>query len=347
MDVLTQVRDAIQAMIDASGFDQVAGDARYLRRGQNLGDVNNVGSSRGNLNAAPINSPTFTGNPRSVTPAANDSDTSIATTAFVSDAVATIIAQGSDIDLATRNEHLSANPPTNEAAVPAYVLDMIEVLEASIVDGAPASRDTLDQLYDVLNAAKANLSGPVFTGNPRAPTPSTSDDDTSIATTGFVQNVRDALQVTIEGGAANSRDTLQELYTVLNATKANIASPTFTGNPFALSHADQQGTIRRASRRPRGYRVFSGTPAVGQLLRQARRLPYDWDAGRTYTRPVVVLGGCGQGERVAARSSPATGSSSAAMTIADGRPASGDGRDGCPEDSPGGIRRNRNWFLVD
>ena len=158
---------------------------------------------------------------------------------------------------------------------------MIEVLETSIVDGAPASRDTLDQLYDVLNAAKANLASPiltgnprsvtpatadddtsiattayvksqgrapiaspVLTGNPRAPTPSTSDDDTNIATTGFVQNVRDALQTTIEGGAANSRDTLQELYTLLNATKANIASPTFTTAPHAPRH-HQQGTIRR------------------------------------------------------------------------------------------------------
>ena len=66
VDTLTQLRDAIQAIVDASAnLDTVAGDARYLRRGQNLGDVNNVGSSRGNLNAAPINNPTFTGNPRS------------------------------------------------------------------------------------------------------------------------------------------------------------------------------------------------------------------------------------------------------------------------------------------
>ena len=40
---------------------------------------------------------------------------------------------GSDIDLATRNEHLSSNPPTNEAAVPAYVLDMIERAIANLM----------------------------------------------------------------------------------------------------------------------------------------------------------------------------------------------------------------------
>ena len=89
----------------------------------------------------------------------------------------------------------------------------------------------------------------------------------AIATTGFVQNVRDALQTTIEGGAANSRDTLQELYTVLNAAialKANIASPTFTGNPTLTPTPSDQGTIRHAHRDDRVATVlFScATPAA-------------------------------------------------------------------------------------
>lgn len=37
-------------------------------------------------------------------------------------------------------------------------------------------------------ATKANLASPVFTGDPRAPTPATADNDTSIATTAFVKN---------------------------------------------------------------------------------------------------------------------------------------------------------------
>lgn len=48
---------------------------------------------------APINSPVFTGNPQSVTPATGDNDTSIATTAFVqvaslNNAIAMAIALG-------------------------------------------------------------------------------------------------------------------------------------------------------------------------------------------------------------------------------------------------------------
>ena len=89
VDTLTQVLDAIQVIVDASAnLDTVAGDARYLRRGQNLGDVNNAGSARGNLAAAPVASPVFTGNPRAPTPSVGDDDTSIATTAFVDDAIA-------------------------------------------------------------------------------------------------------------------------------------------------------------------------------------------------------------------------------------------------------------------
>ena len=70
VDSLTQVRDAVRALItSAAGLTTSAADARYLRRTQNLGDVNNAGTARGNLAAAPLNSPVLTGrNPRALTP---------------------------------------------------------------------------------------------------------------------------------------------------------------------------------------------------------------------------------------------------------------------------------------
>lgn len=55
--------------------------------------------------------------------------------------------------------------------------------------------------------SKANLASPNFTGNPTAPTPSPSDNDTSLATTAFVQSLVTGL--------------------------APTASPTFTGDPKA------------------------------------------------------------------------------------------------------------------
>ena len=68
-------------------------------------------------------------------------------------------------------------------------------------------------------AALANLGGaplasPVFTGDPRAPTPATADNDTSVATTAYVQ----------AQGYATSASV---------ALKAPIASPVFTGDPRA------------------------------------------------------------------------------------------------------------------
>ena len=57
----------------------------------------------------------------------------------------------------------------------------------------------------------AGLASPLFTGNPRAPTPSNGDNDTSIATTAFVQ------------GAV----------TAVMGMVASLASPNFTGNPRA------------------------------------------------------------------------------------------------------------------
>lgn len=58
-----------------------------------------------------------------------------------------------------------------------------------------------------LDNAKAPKDSPTFTGDPKAPTPAPGDNDTSIATTAYVQN---------------------EI-----AVKAPVASPTFTGDPKA------------------------------------------------------------------------------------------------------------------
>jgi hypothetical protein len=56
-------------------------------------------------------------------------------------------------------------------------------------------------------AAKAPLASPALTGNPTAPTPTTGDDDTSIATTAFVTTAIDNLV----NGASASFDTLKEI----------------------------------------------------------------------------------------------------------------------------------------
>jgi hypothetical protein len=81
-------------------------------------------------------------------------------------------------------------------------------------------------------ALKAPLADPIFTGNPQAPTPATSDNDTSVATTAYVKT-----------NLANYYDA-SEIDSQLLA-KANLASPTFTGDPKAptVSASDNDTTI--------------------------------------------------------------------------------------------------------
>ena len=85
---------------------------------------------------------------------------------------------------------------------------------------------------------KAPLASPTFTGTPSAPTPSSGDNTTKIATTAFVSEA----VADLVASAPAALNTLNELATALGndasfsttvtnsiATKAPIASPTFTG----------------------------------------------------------------------------------------------------------------------
>jgi hypothetical protein len=70
-------------------------------------------------------------------------------------------------------------------------------------------------------ALKAPLASPAFTGNPTAPTPSPGDNDTSIATTGFVKAAIDV----VLGGVSSAFDTLSEIAAAI-ALKADVAATT-------------------------------------------------------------------------------------------------------------------------
>jgi hypothetical protein len=108
---------------------------------------------------APLASPTFTGDPKAPTPAPGDNDTSIATTAFVT---AAMTAAGS-------TSPSNANPAMDSVAAP----------------GSSALYSRGDHVHPS-DITKASLASPVFTGDPKAPTPNAGDNDTSLATTAFV-----------------------------------------------------------------------------------------------------------------------------------------------------------------
>jgi hypothetical protein len=103
------------------------------------------------------------------------------------------------------------------------------------------SVEGLDLLIGSDIAGKADLASPVFTGDPRAPTPATADNDTSVATTAFVKAQGYLVSSDITG-------------------KADLASPIFTGDPKAPTPttADNDTSIATtAFVKAQGYLVSS------------------------------------------------------------------------------------------
>lgn len=118
---------------------------------------------------------------------------------------------------------------------------IVESLTADEIIARLAEKASSDELALAL-ALVASLDSPAFTGNPTAPTPATSDNDTSIATTAFVKS---AIALLVDS-SPTALDTLNELAAALGddpnfattvtnalAAKAPLNSPAFTGAPTA------------------------------------------------------------------------------------------------------------------
>ena len=127
-----------------------------LSSGNNLSDVT-ASTARTNIGAAPIASPTFTGTPAVPTASASTNTTQIASTEYVTTAIA----------------NLSDSAPAT--------LNTLNELAAALGDDANYASTTATAL-----GTKAPIASPTFTGTPAAPTASASTNTTQIATTEFV-----------------------------------------------------------------------------------------------------------------------------------------------------------------
>lgn len=85
-----------------------------------------------------------------------------------------------DLDYIIENGVTSVNGQTG-----AVVLDKDDIGLGS-VDNTPDTGKPVSTVQAAALALKANLASPTFTGDPKAPTPTSGDSDTSIATTAFV-----------------------------------------------------------------------------------------------------------------------------------------------------------------
>ena len=154
----------------------------------------------GITDAAPSASPTLTGDPKAPTPAAGDNDTSIATTAFVQTAIATLVA-------------------SSPAA-----LDTLNELAAALGNDPNFATTMTNSL-----ALKAPLASPTFTGDPKAPTPAAGDSDTSIATTAYVQGaINGAVNVSIAGTGNVNLTAAQAGASTINLTGVLTGNKTLT-----------------------------------------------------------------------------------------------------------------------
>ena len=212
------------------------------------------------VGAAPLASPVFTGNPQAPTPTPGDNDTSIATTAFVTQAISVLPApvtsfngrtgavnfQASDVSAV--GGALLASPgftgtPTGPTATPGTsntqlaTTAFVQAALTGVVSGvssfnARTGAVTL-QTADVTAVGAALLAGPTFTGVPSAPTASIGTNTTQIATTAFVQ----AALAAAPGGVSsfNGRTgAITFLAADVSAVGgALLASPAFSGNPTA------------------------------------------------------------------------------------------------------------------
>lgn len=169
------------------------------------------------------------------TPTAGDNDTSIATTAFVTGALATGLAtkvndtgdtMTGDLTIAKASPAVIMNKAasgqnnafygrtagvdrwifllgdgTAESAGNGSHLAVYRYNDAGTFLDSPFSINRLSgqTVISNLNAQAGTLASPSLTGNPTAPTPATADNDTSIATTAHVQ-ANAALKLSLTGG---------------------------------------------------------------------------------------------------------------------------------------------------
>ena len=95
------------------------------------------------------------------------------------------------VQLGSNAEAIDANPPNTKVGSLRRTLEQTQAwwsrFGTSALATINARIDAANNQIQSLMTGKANLASPVFTGDPRAPSPATNDNDTSIATTAMVQ----------------------------------------------------------------------------------------------------------------------------------------------------------------
>lgn len=164
----------------------------------------------------PLASPVLTGTPKAPTAAAKTNTEQVATTAFVTGAVA-------------------ENPGGVSKA------------EAEAI--ATASTKTEKERAETAEALRAPLASPVLTGTPKAPTAAAKTNTEQLATTAFAQTTKTEAEAASDpaGTSAAGVNVEKERAEAAEALKAPLASPMLTGTPKAPSAAAKTNTEQLAT----------------------------------------------------------------------------------------------------
>jgi hypothetical protein len=248
---------ATTAFVMAAVAESTAGVASFNGRTGavtlNSTDINNAGG-------ALLASPNFTGLPTAPTPPALDSSTRLATTAFVTSAIAaaggvtafngrtgSVIMTLADItnaggaplvSPAFQGTPLAPTPATGtdntEIATTAFVNAAISAIGIGVTSFEGRTGAVTLQANDISAAGGLVNPNVALTGTPTAPTPTAGNSSTQIATTAFVNA---ALLGTVTTFNGRSGAVTLAAADISGAGGALLASPAFTGVPTAPTAA--------------------------------------------------------------------------------------------------------------
>jgi len=246
----------------------IAGITPIAKGGTGASTVPNAQANLGIDLKANINSPSLTGTPTAPTPGLGDSSARIATTFFVTNVLQTVGA-------VTPGDALPGMDGTASAGTPGtFLVSRVDHIHPSDTSRAPASAATAAgtsltpvggvAATDVqagiaeLDAEKAPLASPAFTGTPTAPTPPVQDTSTRLATTQWVQTELAAIppagmypsnDIPLMAGVASAGTAVEgargDHRHPSDTSRAPLVSPALTGNPTAptATVGDSTGTI--------------------------------------------------------------------------------------------------------
>jgi hypothetical protein len=184
------------------------------------------------------------------------------------------VGTAANVAAATAIESINANVSTLQTRVNNDIVSLVNALSANVVriDSTNTNQtNNIAQLNININAANiaadanvktltssvnsinntlstlAPLTDPAFGGNPTAPTPYPGDKSVSVATTDFVTSADDLLKADYDFKINTLAATTTGNLAALLASKAPIASPTFTGIPRAPRPTDGDNSTQIAT----------------------------------------------------------------------------------------------------